>query len=77
MMKVRELISLLQSVDQDLPVMVRGYEDGVNDGLEIRRVRISKNQNTHWYDGLYAITLDGSGDPAIELWGENPEGKKE
>lgn len=76
-MKVGELITQLQALDPNLRVMVRGYEDGVNDVFDVRSVCIRKNQNTHWYDGLYAITLDGSGEPVIEIWGDNPEGKKE
>jgi len=76
-MKVGELITQLQTLDPNSRVMVRGYEDGVNDVLEVRSIRIVKNKNTKWYDGLYAITLDGSGEPVVEIWGDNPEGKKE
>ena len=73
-MKVRELIQSLRLVDPELPVMVRGYEDGVNDVQEMRSIRIlrDRNKGTSYY-GLHDLAHDGSGESAIELWGDNPK----
>lgn len=51
-MTVGNLIELLNAQDQNLPVMVRGYEAGVDDVTSIRRMKVVLNANTtEWYYG--------------------------
>ena len=45
-MKVKELIEKLQTLDQELPVMVDGYEGGITEkNVYIRVVSVTKNDN--------------------------------
>ena len=53
-MKVRELIERLQEFDGDLPVVLPGYEDGVNDVDAVKQVEIALNVNPDsWVYGAH------------------------
>lgn len=52
-MIVRELINQLQSLDQDLLVLVSGYETGYNDLTEIEVIEVKLSNSTAGYDGKY------------------------
>lgn len=54
-MKVKELIEELKKLDQDRKVVVRGYEEGVNDVTAIVECRINEDQNDRWYEGQHAV----------------------
>lgn len=66
-MTVRELIESLSKIeDQDIRVMVKGYEGGVNDivianGIDNNTPAIqyvALNINTEWYYGAHEIVWD-------------------
>ena len=75
-MKVKALIEELKKHDLDKQVVVRGYEDGYNDILNIDEIIIFPNPGQkNWYCGEYEQPDDEKdikiSTPAIELYGEN------
>lgn len=58
-MKIKELISLLEKEDQDLQVVVDGYEGGYDSLKKLDKVCITKNTKKEkdpaslWYLGEY------------------------
>lgn len=69
-MKVSQLIQRLQNMNPDSRVVVRGYEEGVNDVLRLARVKVKLNSNTEHYYGQHRLVSDG-GVEVIELQGHN------
>ena len=73
-MTVAELISLLQTHDADLRVVVAGYENGFYDVVGFEPVTLGPNINREWWSGEFG-TLEG-GEPAVFIKGmprEAPE----
>lgn len=60
-MTVRELIKILEQIeDQEVRVMVKGYEGGVDD-IENRIpeiVNIALNVNNKWWDGTHDVVSE-------------------
>ena len=52
-MNVRQLINLLEGVQQDAVVVIRGYESGVNEVDSIREASIYPTNTPKWYYGDY------------------------
>jgi hypothetical protein len=52
-MTIRELIESLSKFDPDTPVVVRGYEGGYNDIMEIEETSMQLNVNRVWYYGAH------------------------
>lgn len=75
-MTVAELIRNLQALGiekQDLPVVVRGYEGGVNDVVELTPIEIVRDANAAGYYGQHAkFELD---EPESKEWAveNNPD----
>ena len=59
-MRVNELIALLSQMPADADVVVKGYEEGVDDVVDVTLVQIRRNVHTEWYYGKHAI--DNTGD---------------
>jgi len=74
-MTAQELIIHLKTLPPDTKVVVRGYEDGYNDILKVRTVKIKPNENSNWYDGEYIDNVDFDAIEAIDLFGENENPK--
>jgi hypothetical protein len=55
-MRVKDLIKILQDVDQELEVVVDGYETGYDVLKQVYSVNVFKPENTNkaWYDGTYS-----------------------
>ena len=70
-MNTKELIELLSTLPPDMRVVVRGYEDGVDDvqGFRHTRLILNKNKGT-WYYGAHEENNNGEVE-AVELWGGN------
>jgi hypothetical protein len=66
-MTVSELIEELQKYPQDIRVVVRGYEGGVDDVGYLEDTYISLNENTAWYYGKHEVTDDPKDVAAIKL----------
>lgn len=52
-MNVRELRDALAELPDDLRVVVRGYEGGVNDAGGLRQYEVALNVNDAWYYGAH------------------------
>ncbi len=74
-MTAEELINKLKQLPPDIIIVVRGYEDGYNDILELKPVRIKQIPDSRWYDGEYDDSTDEDGINAINLFGENTNAK--
>ncbi len=70
-MTVAELIIRLNQAPPNAKVIVRGYENGYNDILELRSLFVTQNQDAKWYDGEYEKSEATDGIEAIEIYGEN------
>jgi hypothetical protein len=71
-----ELIRHLQQLPPGTKIVVRGYEDGYNDILRLRPVKIKVNPEAAWYYGEYLDNKGTDAIDAIELFGENTNEKK-
>ncbi|MDD4143913.1 MAG: hypothetical protein PHN68_04695 [Prolixibacteraceae bacterium] len=70
------LIKYLQQIHPDTKIVVRGYEDGYNDNLKLRKVRIKYYPDAEWYYGVYSDSKDTDSMDAVDLYGENVNEKK-
>ena len=57
-MKVNDLLTLLSQMPSEADVVVKGYEGGVDDVLNVKLVKIKKNVNREWYYGKHEIDED-------------------
>jgi len=57
-MTVSDLIHELNKFEGDVRVVIRGYEDGVDDIDKLKIVKIKLDQNKEWYCGKHNITQD-------------------
>lgn len=57
-MKVIDLLALLSQMPSEADVVVKGYEGGVDDVVNVNLVKIKKNVNDEWYYGKHAIDED-------------------
>ncbi|MEI6139295.1 MAG: hypothetical protein WCP85_08520 [Mariniphaga sp.] len=77
-MTAQELITQLQTLPPDTKVVIRGYEDGYNDILRLKKVKIRAKVDAHWFDGEFedcndTHALDAM--DAVDLYGENKNPK--
>lgn len=61
-MTVKELIEKLSALNPDLPVMIRGYEGGVNDvnNLDTVKVKLNFYSTEEWYFGRHYLVFADS-----------------
>ena len=60
-MTVRELIKILEQIqDQDVRVMVKGYEQGIDDIADIipEVINVALNVNPEWWNGSHEQVSD-------------------
>lgn len=57
-MKVVDLLALLTQMPSEADVVVKGYEGGLDDVVNVSLVKIKKNVNDEWYYGKHAIDED-------------------
>jgi hypothetical protein len=74
-MTATELIRFLQEFPPNTKIVVRGYEDGYNDILKLRQVKIKYNPDAAWYYGIYSDSEEADAILAVDLFGENPNKK--
>lgn len=74
-MTAAELIEELKSIQPDMKIVIRGYEDGYNDILELKTVKIKHVTDSHWYDGEYDDSTDENAIDAVDLFGKNENAK--
>lgn len=67
-MTVKELIEKLKEFDENMRVVVAGYEGGVDDAERANAVKIKLNQNTAWYYGKHEVSYDENfDDTAVQI----------
>jgi hypothetical protein len=66
-----ELIKLLQLLQTDTKIVIRGYEDGYNDILKLKPVKVKIKSDSKWYEGEYEDNKDSDAINAIDLFGDN------
>jgi hypothetical protein len=70
---VKELREKLAEYQDDMRVVVNGYEGGVDDDLTVVEVRLKLNVHNEWYYGDHEILTEGfdegysSGEPALHI----------
>ena len=74
-MTAQELIEKLQTLPPNTKIVVRGYEDGYNDILQLKKVEIKLNPNANTWDGKYEGSTNADAITAIDLYGENQNPK--
>ena len=70
-MNVGELIEQLNALSPDTKVVVRAYEDGFNEIIELKKRSIIHTPHSEWYYGEYTSSEAPNSIYAIELYGEN------
>ena len=70
-MTVAELIIILQTYPSDMRVVTEGYEEGYDDILEVKQVKIKPAENPRWYIGAYNDSNDTDAISAIFINGAN------
>jgi hypothetical protein len=58
-MKVKDLLALLSQMPADADVVVKGYEGGVDDVVNVKLVKIKKDVHSEWYYGRHEIDEEG------------------
>lgn len=58
-MKVKDLLDLLSQMPADVDVVVKGYEGGADDIVNVKLVKIKKDVHTEWYYGRHEIDENG------------------
>jgi hypothetical protein len=74
-MTAQELILQLQTLSPETKIVVRGYEDGYNDILQLNTVKIKPKADANWYDGEYEQSTEADAIEAIDLYGDNQNPK--
>ena len=59
-MKVIDLLTLLSQMPAEADVVVKGYEGGVDDVVDVKLVKIKKDIHAEWYYGRHEIDEDGN-----------------
>ena len=58
-MKVIDLLRLLSQMPAEADVVIKGYEGGVDDVINVTLVKIKKDVHPEWYYGRHEIDEDG------------------
>lgn len=74
-MTAQQLIQHLQQLHPNTKIVVRGYEDGYNDILKLKAIKIKTNPNAYRWDGEYDDSTDADAIDAVDLFGENQNPK--
>ena len=58
-MKVKDLLTLLSQMPAEADVVVKGYEGGVDDVINVNMVKVKKDVHVEWFYGRHEIDEDG------------------
>lgn len=70
-MTTAELIQQLQAYPPDMKVITEGYEEGYDDVVEVKLVKIKKTEKPKWYVGAYDNSDHSNAMSAIFINGAN------
>jgi hypothetical protein len=76
MMRVEELIAILQTMPPDSRVGVMGYESGYDEVTLVKELAILPEENPSWYNGRFDTATDELADQAeqaVLVFGRNAE----
>jgi hypothetical protein len=59
-MKVNELLALLSQMPANADVVVKGYEEGVDDVVDIALIQIRRDVHKEWYYGKHEVDKTGN-----------------
>ncbi|NBU98594.1 MAG: hypothetical protein EBS19_10365 [Spirochaetia bacterium] len=57
-MTVKELIEELSKHSENIRVVIKGYEDGVDDVGRLKVVKLKLDTGKEWYYGKHSVTED-------------------
>ncbi|MEA1913862.1 MAG: hypothetical protein U9N30_00960 [Campylobacterota bacterium] len=63
---VKDLIQKLSTLPEDIPLVIDGYEDGLDMIVDVELINIEQNTNSKWWNGCYT-KAEKSGDNAVYL----------
>jgi len=66
-MNIKSLITELEKYDEDLLVVVDGYEDGVTEKFKLLQVNINTNVHKAWYYGESEVSDNKNTTPVLYL----------
>ena len=66
-MNIKSLIAELEKYDEDLLVVVDGYEDGVTEKFKLLPVNINTNVHKAWYYGESKVSDNKNTTPVLYL----------
>ncbi len=69
-MTASELIRKLNELPPEIKIVIRGYENGYNDIIEMKNRKITNNKESNWWDGEYIESNETDAIPVVELFGE-------
>lgn len=58
-MKVKDLLTLLSRMPAEADVVIKGYEGGVDNVVNVKIVKVKKDVHAEWYYGRHEIEEDG------------------
>ena len=58
-MKVIDLLALLSQMPAEADVVVKGYEGGVDDVINVKMVKVKKDVHAEWFYGRHEIDEGG------------------
>jgi len=70
-MTVKELIELLQTYPPDMKVVAEGYEQGYDDVVNVKQIKIKHLEKGEWYVGAYEDSSDKDAISAVFVNGAN------
>jgi hypothetical protein len=68
--KLKDLLVLLSQLPLEADVVVKGYEGGLDDVVEVKLAKTKRNVHNEWYYGRHEVDEDGD-TQAVFIVGEN------
>ena len=69
-MKIKELIKKLSEFPLDIDVLVEGYEDGFDQAITVKSIRVKQHQGKNdWWNGEFDSIDGNGGSPVIVILG--------
>jgi len=75
-MTASELIRKLNDLPPETKIVVRGYENGYNDIIMLRKLTITVNKERMWWDGEFIDSNEAQAVSAVELFGDKHNSEK-
>jgi hypothetical protein len=70
-MTANELIELLRVFPPETKVVVEGYEEGYDDIVDVKQIKIKNAEMPRWFVGTYDNSNDNNAEIAVFINGAN------